>query len=264
MEVHQNSWTGECGPDSGCCIALRAPDNEKRTEEDDERQDDSDSDYEYQSQEEDEAYEYESDASASEPEQGVEMDAGDESEEDMSPQGDSMNLRTWLALRSERGRKQDVFLPLPQANRKSRTARKGGDASDGSLNHNHMEHIAGPGCRDNRGYHGFAISFEEMNGCKTLQCLERKTNTWMQQPDDQDFERDSNYFLSGLCDRMPSRDIDCPRVTPARHGLTMPRADNIVWMVSNPSRIQLLYIITEILLLKPRSAFCHRKGPKWT
>lgn len=71
-----------------------------------------------------------------------------------------------------------------------------------------------------------------MEGCNTLQCLTRKSYTWEAELDDLDFELQSDYFLSGLSDHMPSRDSSDPIVMPARHGLRMPNADTMLWDVS--------------------------------
>jgi hypothetical protein len=95
------------------------------------------------------------------------------------------------------------------------------------------EHIAGPTCKHERGYNGHYITVEEMRGCGTLQCLVRKVRGWQPEDDDLDFERQSNSFLSGLSDFMPSRDSNSPDVIPARHGVDVPHAEDVVWDVSN-------------------------------
>lgn len=66
------------------------------------------------------------------------------------------------------------------------------------------EHIAGPGCRSIRGYHGDKISVEEMRGCTTVQCLMPKEEDWKPRHDDLDFEKESTYQLTGLAGYMPS------------------------------------------------------------
>jgi len=50
-------------------------------------------------------------------------------------------------------------------------------------------------------------------------CLVRKGRNWRPEPDDQDFELRSNYFLSGTAPFMPSTDMDIPRPIIPRHGL---------------------------------------------
>jgi hypothetical protein len=93
------------------------------------------------------------------------------------------------------------------------------------------EHIAGPGCKNLHGYKGHEISVEEMRGCQTSQCLVRKPRGWTYDPlpDDEDFERNGEFFLSGLSDHMPSRDYASPVVTPERHGCREPHAENSMW-----------------------------------
>ncbi len=82
---------------------------------------------------------------------------------------------------------------------------------------NGQEHLAGPGCASTRGYSGHRISLEEMKGCRAIQCLLKKGDDWQPEPDDQDFELKSNYFLTGIGDGSPDEeplmDID-----PVRHG----------------------------------------------
>ncbi|KAH6876571.1 hypothetical protein B0T10DRAFT_497762 [Thelonectria olida] len=92
------------------------------------------------------------------------------------------------------------------------------------------EHIAGPGCESTNGYNGHLISAEAMRGCNTLQCLVRKKRPqWAPIPDDEEFETEGDFFLSGLCDNMPSRDIACPVVFPTRHNCEEPSAENSMW-----------------------------------
>jgi hypothetical protein len=56
-----------------------------------------------------------------------------------------------------------------------------------------------------------------MKGCRTLQCLLRKKIDWRPEPDDQDFESEGNYFLTGVGDGY----IDFSHVdlNPVRHGV---------------------------------------------
>ena len=79
------------------------------------------------------------------------------------------------------------------------------------------EHIAGPGCINKRGYSGCLIGADEMKGCNVMQCLMRKDRNWSPEPDDQEFELSGNYFLSGLCGDVPSRDWRAPRYVVDRH-----------------------------------------------
>ena len=81
-----------------------------------------------------------------------------------------------------------------------------------------FEHLAGPGCIHHGGYSGHGITAEQMRGCTTVQCLVRKTPEWRPGPDDQSFELDGKYFLTGLSGKMPSRDEGYPQFVPIRHG----------------------------------------------
>ena len=72
------------------------------------------------------------------------------------------------------------------------------------------EHLAGHGCVSNRGYAGHRISLAEMKGCRAFQCLVKKNADWMPEDDDQDFELEGDYFLSGIRELFPgdsARDI---------------------------------------------------------
>ncbi|KAF2748607.1 hypothetical protein M011DRAFT_457351 [Sporormia fimetaria CBS 119925] len=95
------------------------------------------------------------------------------------------------------------------------------------------EHIAGPGCQNEEAYSGHEITAEEMQGCHTVQCLVRKSlnREYTPLPDDEDFEKDGEFFLSGLGDQLPVRKANRhgPYVTPSRHGVTEPWAANVFW-----------------------------------
>lgn len=82
-----------------------------------------------------------------------------------------------------------------------------------------LEHLAGPGCIHPRGYNGNNITAEEMFGACTVQCLVRKDGSWLADPNDEEFELSSGYFLSGLGGHMDSRDTGGLIVIPIRHGL---------------------------------------------
>lgn len=106
----------------------------------------------------------------------------------------------------------------------------------------HVEHIAGPGCIHGLGYSGHEITVEEMRGCQTAQALVRKPKMPKSEPvssnedsdkydfeslpDDEDFERTGEFFLTGLSKAVPSRDCNHPTVTPARHDCEEPEMDN--------------------------------------
>ena len=70
-----------------------------------------------------------------------------------------------------------------------------------------------------------------MRGCQTLQCLVRKHDSWQPEDDDEEFERNVDWFSSGLSDHMPSRDYSFPRTRPERHGISSPHAENCFWQV---------------------------------
>ncbi|KAF2433435.1 hypothetical protein EJ08DRAFT_676942 [Tothia fuscella] len=105
-----------------------------------------------------------------------------------------------------------------------------------------QEHIVGPGCKCNHGYNGSRITAEEMRGCNTFQCLVINDKAIHAASDDMDYERESNYFLSGLSDFMPSRDGSWEdELTPARHGIADPSSDNIPWDVNNDGLMNWFY-----------------------
>ena len=79
------------------------------------------------------------------------------------------------------------------------------------------EHLAGHGCGSNRGYAGHRISLAEMKGCRVAQCLVKKDANWMPEDDDQDFELEGDYFLSGISDSLP--DCSARDIKYIRHGV---------------------------------------------
>jgi len=84
------------------------------------------------------------------------------------------------------------------------------------------EHVAGPNCVHPRGYKGHAISAEEMKHCNTMQFIVPYGNEFHQsnpspESDDEDFEREGIYHLTGLGEGCGSWEDDCS-VYPARHG----------------------------------------------
>jgi hypothetical protein len=96
-----------------------------------------------------------------------------------------------------------------------------------------VEHIAGPGCLNQGGYSGHEIAVKEMRGCQISQCLVRKLKDRIFEPleDDEEFEKQVAFFLSGLSDHMPSRDSSSPIVRPPRHGCPQPHAENFQWNI---------------------------------
>jgi hypothetical protein len=87
-----------------------------------------------------------------------------------------------------------------------------------------IEHIAGVDCSEGHGFNGNAISAEEMRLCTTAQYIVKTENcirqltVWTPEPDDEDFEHEGKYFLSGLADRVDGLEGDCTTY-PERHGL---------------------------------------------
>lgn len=98
------------------------------------------------------------------------------------------------------------------------------------------EHIAGPECEHGGGYNGNVITAEEAGKSLTLQCLMRKNEFWKPEADDEDFERSSSFFFTGLSDHMPSRDMASPQVFPVRHRLDYPNAENVRWAHGDPAQ----------------------------
>ena len=81
------------------------------------------------------------------------------------------------------------------------------------------EHIAGPGCITTTGYNGNRITVQEMKGCRVVQCLAEKEEGWQAEDDDQDFELESDYFLTGLGEGSPDV-APLDNIKPARHGVS--------------------------------------------
>ena len=80
------------------------------------------------------------------------------------------------------------------------------------------EHLAGPGCVSRSGYSGHRISLAEMKGCREVQCLVKKNAQWMPEDDDQYFELEGDYFLSGVGYISPALTI-LDHIKPVRHGI---------------------------------------------
>ncbi|RDW86796.1 uncharacterized protein DSM5745_03438 [Aspergillus mulundensis] len=90
-----------------------------------------------------------------------------------------------------------------------------------------LEHIAGPRCNSNEdAYKCSQTSIDEMRGCRMAQFLVSKEGdemtsenlTWEPEACELEFEAESNYFLSGVCDDMLIYQFDAS-VSPARHGV---------------------------------------------
>ena len=103
------------------------------------------------------------------------------------------------------------------------------------------EHIAGLGCISNRGYSGQRISIGEISGCRAVQCLIKKEAEWQPEEDDQDFELESDYFLSGFGNGSP--DVEPLEITMSvRHGVDSVYISNCLYGVS------ICYVFREVWL----------------
>ena len=202
--------------------------------------DEDDDDYMYESEDDDEPLEYSSDIApeeehstgdagscTSEPDDAFTELLGTAVDEDSKSVDDGVSsFKSSTELDSKRGTEdQQSILIVDSSSKSPPPMARADNASDGNSSEStdwdecqELEHVAGPRCEHASGYCGFNISPEEMKGCTTLQCLVRKTPEWTFEPDDQEFEKSGEYYLSGLSGQMPSRDIGGPTMTPPRHG----------------------------------------------
>lgn len=132
------------------------------------------------------------------------------------------------------------------------------DMDENHFDSDNWEHISGPECDQSNAYNGHNISAEAMRGCRISQCLIRKPEDWEPEPDDDEFEISGHFFLSGLSDFMPSRDMSSPEVFPERHGTDMPHADNCIWEVDEAENYCMPFHPTCFELFKRASL--HRYG----
>lgn len=105
-----------------------------------------------------------------------------------------------------------------------------GDQTPGGHDPEELEHIPGPNCTEARAYSGNRISLEEMRGCRTAQFLVHKSSAkgeWKPDGLHEPWETSQDWFLSGVCDGMESRDSGFPSVWPARGGVESVQTDNI-------------------------------------
>ncbi|KAE8395631.1 hypothetical protein BDV23DRAFT_178676 [Aspergillus alliaceus] len=212
----------ECSSETGCCMVFREADGATLLpkpllyEDDPEngiRADDPD--YEYRSGSDDELLEYDSGACDGEDldDEDVIMDLEEDTDE---PEW------TFKVSGPDHPEYDTEFLPL---------STKLGDQiwtpnDDGTRTMNQeaymksrcFEHIAGPGCRNREGYLGRNISVEEMRGCHTVQCLIMKNPDWEPRGDDLEFERESQFHLTGVTESMPSSGYGL-KFAPIRHGI---------------------------------------------
>lgn len=89
-------------------------------------------------------------------------------------------------------------------------------------------------CFRGAGYDGKNITAEEMRGCNDAQCIvsKRYPSANNEEPDDQEYEREGQFCLTGLCGHVRSRDCGGEDLWPIRHGVIDPIMDSIVRPVS--------------------------------
>jgi hypothetical protein len=73
-----------------------------------------------------------------------------------------------------------------------------------------------------------------MRGCRTAQFLVHKSASELWQPDGlhETWETSEDWFLSGVCDGLVSRDSGSPTVWPKRGGVRCLQTDNVNFNVS--------------------------------
>jgi len=105
-----------------------------------------------------------------------------------------------------------------------------------------LEHLAGPGCSCVGGYSGHQISVQEMKGCRAIQCLLSKhmVSHWKPEPDDQDFENETGYFLTGVGDGSAT-DGEFNQAYPVRHGVTE------FWAINSASEVRRCFFVIHLL-----------------
>jgi hypothetical protein len=193
---------------------------------------DADESYEYASDSDYEPLEFDSDNESSyfEPDEKV----ADEEDVDGVFSEDYLTLLWNLAPRTQKKAKPEVFYSFEHKEgfEEALWERERGNygpevmvEAPQETNLVGVEHVAGADCKDERGYSGYNITVEEMKGCCNYQCLAYKGPNWTPEPDDQDFELESECFLTGIGDRFPSRDTYSPEAVPARHGWDQDHAD---------------------------------------
>lgn len=214
----------QCSEETGCCMVYRKAEmatfawrsqwltDEIFPNDDDPR---ADPDYDYEGAQEEDPLEYDTDADSN----------GEDSVDDESDEaGDEKRLADseWTFEANPSPPEYDTeFLPMST----SLGARLSTPLEDGrSLGNpdalckaNHLEHIAGPSCRKTGAFLPWRISPGEMRNCHTVQCLLLKPAVWEPATDDLDFERNSQYFLSGVAETMPTSFLDLDPA-PVRHG----------------------------------------------
>jgi hypothetical protein len=238
------SWRS-CDAETGCCVALRT---ERRGEEKvDERVEvEVGVEVEWEGEEEDGSFVAEILEESDEGEEGSDVEMGDvemkaaeeekeEEEEERECCEDYLTLLRNLRVSNEHvSPDPEIFYAIDieagdafEASLWEREKGKyGADDEAKGVSLVGVEHIAGPKCLDDRGYNGHNIAVYEMKGSTTYQCLAFKSPDWEPESDDEEWEEESEVFLTGIGDRFPSRDMACPNVYPARHGWDEGEADS--------------------------------------
>jgi hypothetical protein len=203
---------GACSKETGCCIALRTEsdpnvkqfggvrlkDEDVKGEFGEEYGEETDGKWERES-EDDETLEYVSDDDES---SGVEMEdvAEGKAKEDTYCEDYLTLIRN---LRDETDTPEpETFYPIEVDSDDSLETCLWGpekanpriDPSGQEIRVVGIEHIAGPSCRDERGYNGYEISAAEMKHSTTYQMLAYKPPSWKPEADDQEWEEAVNAF----------------------------------------------------------------------
>ncbi|KAJ5779354.1 hypothetical protein N7457_007074, partial [Penicillium paradoxum] len=244
---------------NGCCAAVRHPKDS----------DDTTQDPDYIPQEESsdiEPYEYDSDYESTE---AMSLDGEqDVSDEEQSMESDdeyynwlSRSVDTHTTFRGEpvgkfaytnTNPRNDLLIPIT-----SDELPEGYDLEE-------LEHIPGPTCAEANAYSGYVISLEEMRGCRTAQFLVHKdaaVGGWTPDGLNEPWEISEDWFLSGVCDGMTSRDMGGGKVWPARGGVDQPRSDNVnfdpEWTPSNDLAMPFHPWCFDIFCRQSKSRFKH-------
>ena len=203
------SDNSECSAAAGCFYIPR-----RRglgiPRESDAKETDEDESYIYESDTGEEAYDYESDDNL------VDSVMEDETSSEASDESDDLYTK-WLQDFVDHPRnspQSEEALPVPIVQNYASEFEEEQDKRVWGW----CEHIPGPDCTSTAGYNGQRIPFDEMKRCTSFQCLMEKKRGWEPIEDDEPFEHESNFFLTGLGIDMPSRDDNFPLVFPARHG----------------------------------------------
>ncbi|CEL03816.1 hypothetical protein ASPCAL04959 [Aspergillus calidoustus] len=198
-----------------------------------EEDDDLENDPDYEPDEADydgKLYEYGSDY---ESDDAMSISAEDEHEQEDSTEEDALYrdfLSKTIHRRPRVGEPVGAYLFSPETQRTDTLIPITSESLPEEYDPEDLEHLPGPGCRQALAYPGASISLAEMRGCRTAQFLVHKTcgkGKWKPDGFNEDWEMGEDWFLSGVCDGMTSRDCGFPTVWPARGGVAVVAADNI-------------------------------------